>query len=320
MKSTEMLSPRARVLGAALRDARVGARFGLRELARRIGRAPGHVSNWESGSRVPAVEDVGGVLGALGVTGEVKKWILALAFGAVGPDWFTAGPQSSPGHFAALVAHERAAASMTVWAPVVIPDLLQIPDYARLTCDAKAFSSEKLDEHVEARMRRRGALFGGDPVPAEFFIGDEAIRHPLADEEVMLRQLRFIVDTATMSRSIGVRVLRRRDPRNAVLVGAFATFMMDDSPPVVYCPHYNMGAFLVNEHAGSYTRATPLLRRTALSRGESIDWLNREVRRLAGSLESQRDLDDLTPLSVLAGEVTAGRARVETTARPTGRT
>jgi transcriptional regulator with XRE-family HTH domain len=301
-----MLSPRARVLGAALHDARVAARFGLRELARRIGRAPGHVSNWESGSRVPAVEDVGGVLGALGVTGEAKEWMLSIAHGVVGPDWFTAGPQSSPGHFAALVAHERAAASVTVWAPAVLPDLLQIPDYARLTCDAKQFSDEEIGEQVEARMRRRSVLFGSDPVPAEFFISDEAIRHPLADEEVMLRQLRFIVDTATMSRSLGVRILRRSDPRNAVLAGAFATFRMNDSPPVVYCAHYNMGAFLINEHAGAYTRAAARLGRTALSRGESIDWLNQEVRRLARSLESQRDLDDVTPLAILAGEKLSG--------------
>ncbi|MDT8911485.1 helix-turn-helix transcriptional regulator [Amycolatopsis sp. PS_44_ISF1] len=305
MKSTEMLSPRARVLGAALHDARMAARFGVRELARRLGRAPGYLSNWESGSRVPAVEDVGAVLGALGVTGEAKERILAIARGVVAPDWFTAGPQSSPGHFAALVAHERAAASVTVWAPVVLPDLLQIPDYAQLTCDAKQFSAEQIGEQVEARMRRRSVLFGRDAVPAEFFIGDEAIRHPLADEEVMLRQLRFIVDTATMSRSIGVRILRRSDPRSAVLAGAFATFTMNDAPPVAYCSHYNMGAFLVNGPAGAYTRAAARLGRTALSRGESIDWLNQEVRRLARSLESQRDLDDVTPLAVLAGEVTS---------------
>ena len=298
-----MLSPRARVRGTALHDARVAARFGRREQARRLGRAPGFLSNWESGSRVPAVEDVGGVLGVLGVTGDAKDWILSIARGVVGPDWFTAGPQSSPSHFAALVAHERTAASVTVWAPAVLPDLLQIPDYARLTCDAKQFSAEEIGGQVKARMRRRSVLFGSDPVPAEFFISDEAIRHPLADKEVMLRQLRFIVDIATTSRSIGVRILHRDDPRNGALAaGAFAVFAMNDSPPVVYCPHYNMGAFLINEHTGAYTRAIGLLRRTALSRGESSDWLNQEVRRLARSLESQRDLDDDIPLAILAGE------------------
>jgi transcriptional regulator with XRE-family HTH domain len=297
-----MLSPRARVLGAALRDARLGARFGLRELARRIGVNPAMLSNWEIGQRVPAVGDVGGVLGALGVTGEAKEWIMSIARGVTGPSWFAPGPQSDPAHFAALVAHERVADSMTVWAPTVLPDLLQIPDYARLTCDADLLGSDELSEHVKARMRRRDILFGKDAVPAEFFISDEAVRDSLADEEVMLRQLRFIVDTATMSRSIGVRILRRSDPRNAVLAGAFAVFAMNDSPPVVYCPHYSMGAFLAKEHARSYTRATALLRRSAASRGESIDWLNQEVQNLARSLKSQRSIDDGTPLEILAKE------------------
>ncbi|MBB4689841.1 helix-turn-helix domain-containing protein [Amycolatopsis jiangsuensis] len=69
-------------LGAALRAARKNAHWGVRELARRVGVHPAVISSWELGHRTPKPLDVAGILGALGVVGEQRQWILRMALTA----------------------------------------------------------------------------------------------------------------------------------------------------------------------------------------------------------------------------------------------
>ncbi|MFB9930147.1 helix-turn-helix transcriptional regulator [Amycolatopsis halotolerans] len=265
-----------------MRDARLAARFGVRELARRIGVNPALLSSWELGYRVPGPEEVAGMLGALGVTGEEKEWIARLARGIAGPGWFTPGSQASPTHFAALKAHERAALSLSVWAPIVFPDLLQTPGYARF---ARGTESQDVTA-LEALMRRRDVLFGAQAVSADFFIGEDAVYNHFGDD-VMAQQLRFIVDLAVRARTITVRLLPRLPRRSVVLPWAFTTYRMEDSPPVVYCPHHCMGVFLVGEHATPYEAITAKLADQAMPPSETVGWLSAEADRLARSSGSQ---------------------------------
>ncbi|WP_370934899.1 helix-turn-helix domain-containing protein [Amycolatopsis sp. cg13] len=297
-----MLTPRARGLGAALRDARLEAHYGLRELSRRVGVNPALVSNWELGQRVPNPEDVAGILGALGVTGEKKAWIMSLARGAAGPGWFTPGPQGSPTHFTTLVAHERAARSMTVWAPLMIPDLLQIPDYAGFACSTELADASALQENVDKRMQRKGVLFGAKVIRADMFIAVEALRNHFGDDDVMLRQLRFITDVMVMSRTITVRVVPSEAASTSVLGGAFTLCRMKDRSSVVYCPHHGVGVFLVDEQAAPYLEVMDRLAKMALSPAKSLHRLEAEADQLVRALEAQRQANDASLVEILAGE------------------
>ncbi|MFF0148909.1 helix-turn-helix protein [Amycolatopsis sulphurea] len=69
-------------LGSALREARLAARWGVRELARRLDMHPAFISSWELGHRTPKALDVACIIGALGVIGEEKTRILRLALAA----------------------------------------------------------------------------------------------------------------------------------------------------------------------------------------------------------------------------------------------
>lgn len=74
-----MTADPAQQLGDALREAREQRRFGVRELARRIGVSPGRIALWEQGKRVPSPIQVALILGALGIVGTEQKRILELA-------------------------------------------------------------------------------------------------------------------------------------------------------------------------------------------------------------------------------------------------
>ncbi|WP_134731675.1 helix-turn-helix domain-containing protein [Amycolatopsis nivea] len=121
-------TPRTRILGAALRDARVEANYGLRELARRIGISPAILSGGEQAHRTPSLADVAGILGATGTAGETKRDILLLARGAAGESWVLRSAPLSPARSAALRAHKIAAQHVVTWDPVAIPELLQVAD------------------------------------------------------------------------------------------------------------------------------------------------------------------------------------------------
>lgn len=69
----------AKQLGEALREARETRQWGVRELARRIGVAPGQIGVWEAGRRAPYPLTTARILGALGVVGEEMERIQDLA-------------------------------------------------------------------------------------------------------------------------------------------------------------------------------------------------------------------------------------------------
>ncbi|WP_246154730.1 helix-turn-helix transcriptional regulator [Saccharopolyspora hirsuta] len=55
-------TPRARALSAALREARIAAGIGVRELGRMLEYTHVEISNWETGKRVPKIETVAAIL------------------------------------------------------------------------------------------------------------------------------------------------------------------------------------------------------------------------------------------------------------------
>jgi transcriptional regulator with XRE-family HTH domain len=69
-----------KLLGNALRTARLKRKWGVRELARRIGVHPGLFPAWEQGQRTPNPLTVALILGALGVVDDEQERILDLAF------------------------------------------------------------------------------------------------------------------------------------------------------------------------------------------------------------------------------------------------
>ncbi|GAA1021562.1 MULTISPECIES: helix-turn-helix domain-containing protein [Amycolatopsis] len=295
MRDSEMPAPYERVLGMALRNARIEASFGLRELGRWIGVDPALLSCWELGHRVPTQEDVAGVLGALGVVGEQKARIMALTRELAGSSWVMRGSQADTAHYAILSGHERNADSVTVWAPLQIPDLLQIPDYARLAFGPGLRDKEILEQVVENRLSRNRILFGAEAIEAQLFVGTEALRNHFGDAEVMLRQTRYLME-------ISQRVKVRLVPSQAVTEGAFSWYRQRDETEIVYCPHHRAGVFLVGRQAAPYAETIERLAESALSRADSLRQLSAAAAGFAEEVKTQRLANEAGLTKLLAGD------------------
>ncbi|WP_116199017.1 helix-turn-helix domain-containing protein [Amycolatopsis circi] len=295
MRDSEMPAPYERVLGMALRNARIEASLGLRELGRWIGVEPALLSSWELGQRIPTLEDVAGVLGALGVVGEKKTRIMALTRELAGSSWVMRGSQADTAHYAILSGHERHAESMTVWAPLQIPDLLQIPDYARLVFGPGLRDKEILEQVVENRLSRSRILFGAEAVEAQLFVGTEALRNHFGDAEAMLRQMRYLME---ISQTVTIRLV----PSQAVTEGAFSWYRQRDATEVVYCPHHRAGVFLVGRQAAPYAETIERLAESALSRADSLRQLSAAAAGFAEEVKAQRLANEAGLTKLLAGE------------------
>ncbi|MFI5607487.1 helix-turn-helix domain-containing protein [Amycolatopsis sp. NPDC051903] len=286
MKGTAMLTPRIRTLGASLREARLGAHFSLRELARRIGVNPSLVSHWERGSRVPSVEDVAGVLGALGVVGDEKRRIMYMARGSAEPGWITYGLPGAPNHMAGVLACERAATEIVEWAPMVLPGLLQTPGYARAIFSASALDQAEIERRVAVRMARRKLIAGYEAVPFEGLIGEAALRESIGGTATMADQLRALVASSAKP-TISLRVVPSGIGWHPGLEGRFILFGQENSGPVIYFENFSSGCFVPDEYdVEQYRAALKRIRAVAMNPEASVEF----VRGLAEEAE-ERDRD-----------------------------
>ncbi len=274
-----MLTPRIRTLGAALREARIDARFGLRELARRIGVNPALVSNWELGQRIPALEDVAGILGALGIVGDEKQRILQLVRGAAEPGWFTPGTQSEPDHLAGLLACERVATSVIEWQPFLVPGLLQTPDYARALFLGDGLPLKEAERQTEARMTRRPLVVGPGAIPFEVLLGETAVRNPVGSAAIMARQLRFLADLMATSAKLTLRVVPAHGGAHPGLAGRFCVYDMQAAAPIVYFEHQRSGAFMLDEGSQTHHDSADRIRAKSLDEQASAIFLQRSAER-----------------------------------------
>ncbi len=147
-------------------------------------------------------------------------------------------------------------------------------------------------------MDRNRIIFGAGAIPAQMFIGSEALRNHFGDAEVMLRQTRFLKDLIGLSRTMTIRLA----PSQAVTAEAFSRYALKDTSDVVYCPHRGMGVFLVGKEATPYTVTVERLEEAALSPADSLARLSVVVDQLLKEVKAQRRATDAGLNRLLTGE------------------
>ena len=103
-----------------------------------------------------------------------------------------------PSWFTEWVEAERRAISLHTWQPLLIPGLLQTPDYARALFQAwrSADSDEELDQLVSARIERQ-AIFEQPKPPSLWAVIDEGVlTRCIGSAQTMRDQLEHLMDVS----------------------------------------------------------------------------------------------------------------------------
>ncbi len=260
-------TPRARALGAELRQARERVGLSQRGLAAKIGRASSHVNRWENGRLIPSEADTAQVLQVLDVQGAERSRLLELARDALDPDWLAPGVDRQ---LAALTEYERTAEKIVNVEPLLIPGLMQTYDYARHLMIAFGETTGEADKRAQIRIGRQHVLTRSSAPHFTAIIGEHAVRYPLCPDGVMVEQLRHLLKLGALD-NVELRVVPLARPAAAMLAGPWALIEFSQTKPVVHLEQLKSSATITEEKTvAGYREAVDTLCRSAMSPAESM--------------------------------------------------
>lgn len=270
-------TPRTRALAAALRRARESTGQSLRAFARSAGLQHASLSLWETGHRVPRLEDVATILGHLGVVGDDRERILELARHASEANWLAPGVSEQ---LDGVMECERTATRIVDWSPLLVPGLLQTYDYAHTIIGADGNLSKKESEaSVTLRMGRRDVLNGNDPTNMLALIGERALHQNVHKVQTTIDQLHYLKQAAEWG-SIALHIVRAGDDW-AGLAGSFVLYEFDDAPPIVHLEHLRSGVFLYDDDdVCAFQAAASSLRQAAMGPTDSVNFITGMIKNM----------------------------------------
>ncbi|WP_328750498.1 helix-turn-helix domain-containing protein [Streptomyces sp. NBC_00285] len=180
------------------------------QLADAVGYSCEQVASIEQGRR-PAksafTEAAERVLGAGGVLAELQEDV---------------DRAKLPKFFQDFAGIEAEAVSRFAYDPLVVPGLLQTPEYARaLLCGhCPPLDEETIDQRVDARMSRHSLLTRSPMVELSFIIGELALRNPVGDAQLMRAQLQRLLTVCALQ-NVELQVMPSEGGVHVGLNGAF---------------------------------------------------------------------------------------------------
>jgi len=237
---------RRRRLSAELKRAREEAKITSTSAAKSLGWAAGKLSMIENAeTQKVKSDDLDKMLDLYQVTDPGKREALhALAKDAKVRGWWSKykevfGPQSLPDF-------EAEASAIRTFEGLVIPGLLQTPDYARSVVQGGRYTSaEEVERRVKARMERRDILTRFKPASLRAVVDEAALHRVVGSSEVMSDQLRHLLHMAELP-NIDFQVLPFSAGAHAALTVPFSILNFPDplDAPIVFVDTASGGLFL----------------------------------------------------------------------------
>lgn len=223
-------TPRAE-FGVHLREYRIMAGMRQNELAAVLGWSVSKISMVERGERRAAEDFARAADTALGANGGLlTRWRETMEHASRWPVWL-----------AQLAEIEQQADTLRVWQPMIVPGMLQTPDYARAIFQGKpATTAEEVEQNVTARLERQHALRreGGPTIWA--ILDEGALTRPIGSETVMADQMVHLAELDERP-GINVRILPRDSWLTTGLQGAFILAGGPGIPDTAYLEAVTIG-------------------------------------------------------------------------------
>lgn len=268
-------TPRARALGAELRQARERRGLSTRKLAEMIERSGSHISRWENGKLIPSEADTATVLAVLGVNGADRDRLLELARDALDPNWVAPGVDKQ---LAALTEYERTAETIINVEPLMLPGLLQTYEYARHIMIAYGHSRGEAEQRATLRLGRQHILTDAPPKQLIAIVGESALRYSVCPDAVIVDQLRHLLRLVELD-NVTLHVLPMDRPAAAMLSGPWVLIEFSRTKPVLHLEHFGSSVTITDEKTvKSYRGAADSLCRLAISPAETTTLITDVIR------------------------------------------
>lgn len=262
-----MATPREQ-LANALQQARLDAGYGSQAaLARRLNVSRSQVSKAETPTqRIPSDAVLIAWAGATGTGSDMLLDLAAKARHGTS-QWFERWRDV-----------EAQARELALWSPVLVPGLLQVPEYARALIGAEGYGRERVEALVSIRLERQAILERAEPPYVTAVVHESVLDRLIGSPEIMCGQLTRITELSGQPHIV-VQVVPSSAGACAGLSGGFQIASCDGVPDVV-----NMTALedATDNRVPLANRARVtfgLIRGDALSRAESRQLILEKIER-----------------------------------------
>ncbi|MCP2247423.1 helix-turn-helix domain-containing protein [Lentzea aerocolonigenes] len=196
-----------------------------------------------------------------------RKHLLAL-FLEAGEKGFILFPEDGvPDQVRTLINHEKESTEIVAWSMIVVPGLLQTPEYAYIVTEASPVEAEDVPKVAAARIARAEILRPGRTFT--FYVHEQALWLPVGGEEVWREQLAHLL-RMSVRQYINFHVIPRSVGAHAGIAGDFRVMKFPKYPPLVFLDTLNCGLFFDDkETVALYEDRVKRLAAVALNREES---------------------------------------------------
>jgi transcriptional regulator with XRE-family HTH domain len=282
MTKRKGISVRQRRVSRELRTLREERGMSCLEVARALDCSESKISRMETGERGLYADDVAAVLGFLQAPGKLRQELLDLVRSGETRNWHEIHGKL-PTNWKAVINFENDATAIYAYQPLVIPGLVQTPEYARILIqNLQSLPESEIEALVAARMNRKVVLSRVNPPKLNLLFEEMVLRRTMGNPAVMYGQLQHLLAMA-IRRNCSLQVLPF-DAEPAVAVqGSLLILEFADQPTIAFEETRTTSTFLEEEEPITGAKlAWQKLQTAALSPEDS----SRMIADIAGKLRS----------------------------------
>jgi transcriptional regulator with XRE-family HTH domain len=271
---------RQRRVSTELRELRKNVGLTCADVARALGTSITKISRMETGERGLYVDDVAALLGLYHVPTKRREELLDLVRNGGDPNWWQLKPSDLPTEWRDLMALEADATAIANFEPLLVPGLLQAPEYT--TALFHGIEPEiEVNALVASRMARQTLLTKRGAPTLLAIIDEMALRRPIGGAGVMQRQLQHLLSCARRP-NIAIQVVPFTAGATPGLNGPIVILDLADGRSVIHLESQRVGTYLSEE---PHVSATKLIVRRLSALALAPD----ESARLIASIEGAHD-------------------------------
>lgn len=286
-------TPEARNFGLLLKQLRDDAGISERSLAERLEISRSKIQRWERGRTVPDERQLHDYLAAVGASAADHNHRMDA--------WKTLRENRAseePGIHSGLLTlkrHEEHCTTLTDVSPLLVPGLLQTPEYMRTVM--QGFHMEHIEERMAYRIRRQAILTRRPDLFFTAYLTEHTLRQIIGSAETTVAQLCRILDMERELPNVTIRVAAcPASTAHPALGGPFILFRFSHATPVVHLEHYGGGYNLTTaSQVVPYERAERILKNSALSEQESVQLIADIAKQLEEAHQCNEQREEPSP-------------------------
>jgi transcriptional regulator with XRE-family HTH domain len=268
---------RSRQLALELRKLREATGLTKAQVAHTVDMSASKISRVEKTKTGIYPDDLHKLLDLYRVTDERRVQLLDIARHAEDRGaLYIYGGTKPPEDWQTWTDFETEASAIFIYQPLVIPGLLQTPEYARTIIQATGIDLSEAEIHglVSNRMTRQELLSRANPIKLHAILDQGVLTRPFGHAPDLVRQLHYLLEAADRS-NITIQIVPTEAGLHTGLNGPFNMLEYDDEPNLVHLESKISNLFLdEDEQIQIYKRSWDDLGTLAYNPEKSVDLIS----------------------------------------------